>query len=80
MNDDIGLPVSLGFNSMGPPYAWVQLTEYAKSLPNLHEYVLSPEYMKNEDGTFMVTGYGLIHRSQVPTEEQLKSKYGEGNY
>lgn len=79
MTDDIGLSVTLNFDTMGPIYAWVQLTEMAKTLPNLNEYVLSPEYMKNEDGSFTVTGYSFIHRSQVPTEEQWK-KYGDGSY
>jgi len=80
MNDDIGLPVSLGFDIMGPTYGWVQLTDLGKELPNLHQYFLAPEYRKNEDGSFTVTGYGLIHRSRLPTEEQLEKKYGEGNF
>ena len=80
MTDDIGLPISFNFDTVGAPYGWVQLNDLAKTLPNLREYVLSPEYMKNDDGTFTVTGYGLIHRSLVPTEEQLNKKYGEGNY
>jgi hypothetical protein len=79
-SDDTGLPVSLGFDYQGTAYAWVQLTEHAKTLTNLHEYILAPEYRKNDDGTFTVTGYGLIHRSRVPTEEQLDKKYGKGNY
>ena len=80
MSDDIGLPVSLGFDTAGDAYGFLQLTELGKELPNLHQYFLAPEYRKNEDGSFTVTGYGLVHRRLVPTEEQLRKKYGEGNF
>ncbi len=79
-NDDTGLPVSLEFNSQGPAYAWVQLTEHAKALPNPQQYFLAPEAVRNDDGTFIVTGYGLIHLSHLPTKEGLDKKFGEGNW
>jgi hypothetical protein len=80
MNNDIGMPVSLEFNNAGPAYAWVQLTEMAKTLPNLQQYFLAPEAVRNDDGSFTVTGYSLVHLSHLPTKEGLDKKYGEGNY
>lgn len=80
MNNDIGIPVSLEFNNTGSAYAWVQLTELAKTLPNLQQYFLAPEAVRNDDGTFTVVGYSLVHLNHLPTKEGMDRKYGEGNW
>ena len=44
------------------------------SIPNLHEYFISPEYLRNDDGTYQVIGYSLIHRTQLPTAAVMEQR------
>jgi len=72
------LPIALEFDFQRPA-GFVSLSK-SIDIPNLHEYFLAPDYQKNDDGTFTLLGYGLVHRSHLPTMVYLDKKYGKGNY
>jgi hypothetical protein len=77
---DDRLPVTLNFDITGLVYAWINLNQLAKDLPNLETYVLAPSYKKNDEGSITILEYSFIHRDHVGTTAKLDKKYGKGNY
>lgn len=47
-------------------------------LPNQHEYFLSPSYAYiPEEKSYKLLGYSFVHRSHLPTAEQLERREAE---
>jgi hypothetical protein len=63
------LPISLNFDH-SQQLGTVVFVE-AVTPGNLHEYYLEPAYGE-KDGKLIVVGYGLVHRSDLPTPEKIR--------
>jgi len=68
----IDVPVSFGFD-YNRPLGNVRMS--IGTLPKPEEYFLAPEAVWDADlKEWTITGYGLVHVSQLPPEEVLKNK------
>lgn len=75
MTNSKTIPVTVNFDDNQLPVAFVTLADAALAIPNLHEYVISPVALVNEETKEVeLIGYGLIHYTKVPSEEVWKQK------
>ena len=67
------VPVTINFDDSQPVIGSVDIN--IEGIKNLQEYYLSPAFLFNKDtGELKILQYGLVHRSLIPTDEQVRAK------
>lgn len=71
----LNLPIYIAFDHSRTAGA-LGLSDETGKILNLHEYFLAPAALFNhKTKTWDIIEYGLVHVSQIPTEQQLLEKF-----